>query len=138
MSDEAGPVIEAHDVHKSFGSLEVLKGIDLTVARGQVVCLLGASGSGKSTFLRCVNRLETVDHGFILVDGQLVGSDLVRGRLQQARPAVVAERKSRIGMVFQQFNLFGHLTALENVTLAPMRVKKESKDRAVERGVRLL
>jgi polar amino acid transport system ATP-binding protein len=132
------PVVQAHDVHKSFGAVEVLKGIDLTVQRGEVVCLLGASGSGKSTFLRCINHLETVDRGFILVDGQLVGSDLVRGRLREARPSVVAERKSRIGMVFQQFNLFGHMTALQNVILAPMRVKKESRALAVERGVRLL
>jgi polar amino acid transport system ATP-binding protein len=133
-----GPIIQAHDVHKSFGKFEVLKGIDLTVERGEVVCLLGASGSGKSTFLRCINHLETVDRGFILVDGQLIGSDLAEGRLHQARPQVVAERKSRIGMVFQQFNLFGHMTVLENVILAPMRVKKESRAVAVERGVRLL
>ncbi|MYU18211.1 ATP-binding cassette domain-containing protein, partial [Streptomyces sp. SID8361] len=134
----AGPVIQAHDVHKSFGNLEVLKGIDLTVARGEVVCLLGASGSGKSTFLRCINHLETVDRGFILVDGRLIGSDLVRGRLHEARPSVVTERRSRIGMVFQQFNLFGHMTVLENVILAPMRVKKETREVAVERAVRLL
>ncbi|WP_413803594.1 amino acid ABC transporter ATP-binding protein [Streptomyces iranensis] len=139
MTDVAtGPVIRAHDVHKSFGSLEVLKGIDLTVERGEVVCLLGASGSGKSTFLRCVNHLETVDRGFILVDGRLIGSDLVRGRLHEARPSVVTERRSRIGMVFQQFNLFGHMTVLENVLLAPMRVKKEAREVAVERAVRLL
>ncbi|MFD8161378.1 amino acid ABC transporter ATP-binding protein [Streptomyces malaysiensis] len=134
----AGPVIQAHDVHKSFGNLEVLKGIDLTVARGEVVCLLGASGSGKSTFLRCINHLETVDRGFILVDGRLIGSDLVRGRLHEARPSVVTERRSRIGMVFQQFNLFGHMTVLENVILAPMRVKKETREVAIERAVRLL
>jgi polar amino acid transport system ATP-binding protein len=134
----AGPVIQAHDVYKSFGPVEVLRGIDLTVHRGEVVCLLGASGSGKSTFLRCINHLETVDRGFILVDGQLIGSDLVDGRLHEVRPSVVAERKSRIGMVFQQFNLFGHMTALENVILAPRRVKKESRAVAVERGVRLL
>ncbi|GAA0675300.1 amino acid ABC transporter ATP-binding protein [Streptomyces samsunensis] len=134
----AGPVIQAHDVHKSFGNLDVLKGIDLTVARGEVVCLLGASGSGKSTFLRCINHLETVDRGFILVDGRLIGSDLVRGRLHEARPSVVTERRSRIGMVFQQFNLFGHMTVLENVILAPMRVKKETREVAIERAVRLL
>ncbi|MEU9969051.1 amino acid ABC transporter ATP-binding protein [Streptomyces malaysiensis] len=134
----AGPVIQAHDVHKSFGNLEVLKGIDLTVARGEVVCLLGASGSGKSTFLRCINHLETVDRGFILVDGRLIGSDLVRGRLHEARPSVVTERRSRIGMVFQQFNLFGHMTVLENVILAPMRVKKETREVAIERALRLL
>ncbi|WP_326719849.1 amino acid ABC transporter ATP-binding protein [Streptomyces sp. NBC_00243] len=135
---ETRPVVQAHDVHKSFGALEVLKGIDLTVERGEVVCLLGASGSGKSTFLRCINHLETVDRGYILVDGRLVGSDLVRGRLHEAHPSAVAERKSRIGMVFQQFNLFPHMTVLENVILAPMRVKKESRDVAVERGGRLL
>ncbi|MEV0399884.1 amino acid ABC transporter ATP-binding protein [Actinoallomurus sp. NPDC050550] len=133
-----GPVVQAHDVHKNFGTIEVLKGIDLTVERGEVVCLLGASGAGKSTFLRCINHLETVDRGFILVDGRLIGSDLVRGRLHEARPSVVTERRSRIGMVFQQFNLFGHMTVMENVILAPMRVKKESRAVAVERGVRLL
>jgi polar amino acid transport system ATP-binding protein len=137
-SDGSRAIVEARDVHKSFGSLHVLEGIDLTVHRGEVVCLLGASGSGKSTFLRCVNNLEEVDRGFILVDGTLVGGDVRDGRVHAAPPAVVAQRRSRIGMVFQQFNLFGHMTALQNVTLAPIRVKKLDKAEAQERGHALL
>jgi polar amino acid transport system ATP-binding protein len=132
------PIVLARNVHKSFGPIEVLKGVDLDVNRGEVLCLLGASGSGKSTLLRCVNHLETVDRGFILVDGELVGMEVVNGRMHESSPAVVAERRSRIGMVFQQFNLFGHMTALENVVLAPVKVKKQDKATALERAHRLL
>jgi polar amino acid transport system ATP-binding protein len=138
VPDTGWPIVEARDVHKCFGPVEVLKGIDLTVERGEVVCLLGASGSGKSTFLRCINHLEPVDRGFVLVDGVLVGGDVRGGRVHEAPPAVVAERRSRIGMVFQQFNLFGHMTALQNVTLAPIRVKKLDRGEAEERGRALL
>ena len=137
-ADSGGPVVVARDVHKSFGPIEVLKGVDLEVHRGEVVCLLGASGSGKSTFLRCVNYLERVDRGFILVDGQLIGGDVVNGRIHEAHPTVVAERRARIGMVFQQFNLFGHMTALENVVLAPMKVKGETRVVAEARAHKLL
>ena len=137
-SASTGPVVVAHDVHKNFGSIEVLKGVSLEVERGEVLCLIGASGSGKSTLLRCINHLETVDRGFIVVEERMVGYDVMRGRLHEAPPAKVAERRSRIGMVFQQFNLFGHMTALENVIMAPMKVKKESKAVATERAHRLL
>jgi len=132
------PIVLARNVHKSFGDTEVLRGIDLEVARGEVLCLLGASGSGKSTFLRCINYLESIDSGFILVDGELVGGEVVGGRVHESAPARVAARRSRIGMVFQQFNLFGHMTALQNVTLAPIKVKKEDRATALERAHRLL
>lgn len=116
------PIVEAIEVHKSFGDLEVLKGIDLTVPQGAVVCLVGASGSGKSTFLRCINHLERIDRGQLLVEGGHVGYNLVNGRLLEMRPNEIAKQRSNIGMVFQHFNLFPHLTVLENVVLAPMRV----------------
>jgi polar amino acid transport system ATP-binding protein len=132
------PVVLARNVHKSFGDTEVLKGIDLEVRRGEVLCLLGASGSGKSTFLRCINHLESPDRGYILVDGELVGGEVAGGRIHESPPGRVAARRARIGMVFQQFNLFGHLTAVQNVTLAPMRVKGEDKAVALERAHRLL
>jgi polar amino acid transport system ATP-binding protein len=117
------PIVEIRDLHKSFGATEVLRGIDLTIDRGEVVCLLGASGSGKSTMLRCINHLEQPDRGFVLVDGMLVGGNVREGRVHEATPTEIAERRSRIGMVFQQFNLFPHMTVLDNVTLAPTRVK---------------
>jgi polar amino acid transport system ATP-binding protein len=132
------PVVLARNVHKSFGDTEVLKGIDLEVRRGEVLCLLGASGSGKSTFLRCINHLESPDRGYILVDGELVGGEVAGGRIHESPPGRVAARRARIGMVFQQFNLFGHLTAVQNVTLAPMKVKGERKAVALERAHQLL
>ena len=138
MPDAELPIMVARNVHKSFGPTEVLKGIDIDVHRGEVLCLVGASGSGKSTFLRCINHLETIDRGVIVVDGQLVGGTVVNGRVHEAAPADIAARRSRIGMVFQQFNLFGHLTALENVLLAPMKVRKEDRGTALERAHRLL
>ncbi|HEY3688114.1 MAG TPA: amino acid ABC transporter ATP-binding protein [Streptosporangiaceae bacterium] len=128
----------AHDVRKRFGGTDVLDGISIEVRRGEVLCLLGASGSGKSTFLRCVNHLERVDGGFILVDGELVGGEVARGRIRELPPARVAAYRARVGMVFQQFNLFGHMTALQNVALAPTKVKREGKAAARERAERLL
>lgn len=128
----------AHNIHKSFGNIEVLKGIDLEVVRGEVVCLLGASGSGKSTFLRCINHLETVDQGFIVVDGQMVGYNVEGDRLHEASPREIARRRANIGMVFQQFNLFGNLTVMENITLAPIRVKREKEAVAKKRAQELL
>ncbi|MGW5372117.1 ATP-binding cassette domain-containing protein, partial [Streptomyces sp. NPDC004011] len=115
-------MVHAQGVRKHFGKLEVLKGIDLTVGAGEVCCLLGPSGSGKSTFLRCINHLETVDGGRLSVDGQLVGYRRQGDRLHELREKEVASRRRDIGMVFQRFNLFPHLTALENVTEAPVRV----------------
>jgi polar amino acid transport system ATP-binding protein len=135
----APPIVEISDVHKAFDRTEVLKGIDLEVARGQVVCVLGPSGSGKTTLLRCINHLEKIDKGMIRVDGDLVGyRQLPDGRLKEERDRVVAARRAQIGMVFQRFNLFGHMTALENVIEAPIRVRKVPKREAVGQGKALL
>ncbi|MFE5403132.1 amino acid ABC transporter ATP-binding protein [Streptomyces sp. NPDC056580] len=131
-------MVHAQGVRKHFGKLEVLKGIDLTVGAGEVCCLLGPSGSGKSTFLRCINHLETVDGGRLSVDGQLVGYRRQGDRLHELREKEVASRRRDIGMVFQRFNLFPHLTALENVTEAPVRVTGAGRAEAREDGMRLL
>jgi polar amino acid transport system ATP-binding protein len=131
-------MIVASGVHKRYGKLEVLRGIDLTVRRGEVTCLIGPSGSGKSTFLRCVNRLERIQAGRLTVDGELMGYRSKRGRLHELREDEVAEQRSQIGMVFQHFHLFGHMTALENVVEAPVRVRGLPRAVAVERGAELL
>ncbi len=132
------PMVKAEGVHKSFGRVEVLKGINLEVAGGEVLCLLGPSGSGKSTFLRCINHLEKINCGRLTVDGELVGYRQVGDRLHELRESEVARKRSEIGMVFQHFNLFGNMTALENVTCAPIHVKGTSRDRARDRGRELL
>jgi polar amino acid transport system ATP-binding protein len=132
------PMLKAEGVHKHFGRLEVLKGISLEVAPREVMCLLGPSGSGKSTFLRCINHLEKIDGGRLWADGELVGYRQSGDRLYELREAEVARKRSEIGMVFQRFNLFSHLSALENVVEAPIRVKKMPRERAVERGRELL
>jgi polar amino acid transport system ATP-binding protein len=124
------PMVKAEAVYKRFGRLEVLKGITLAVMPGEVMCLLGPSGSGKSTFLRCINHLEKIDAGRLTVDGELVGYRQVGEKLHELREAEVARKRSEIGMVFQHFNLFPHMTALENVTCAPMRVKGVDRDDA--------
>ncbi|HEY1711787.1 MAG TPA: amino acid ABC transporter ATP-binding protein [Solirubrobacteraceae bacterium] len=133
-----GPMVSAEAVHKRFGRLEVLKGIDLDVARGEVMCLLGPSGSGKSTFLRCINHLEKINSGRLFVDGELVGYRESAGKLHELRDKEITQKRSEIGMVFQQFNLFPHMTALENVMLAPVRVKGLSRAQAREKAVELL
>ncbi|MEA2356909.1 MAG: polar amino acid transport system ATP-binding protein [Solirubrobacteraceae bacterium] len=132
------PMLKAEGVHKRFGRLEVLKGISLEVASREVMCLLGPSGSGKSTFLRCINHLEKIDAGRLSVDGELVGYRQSGDKLYELREAEVARKRSEIGMVFQRFNLFSHLSALENVVEAPIRVKKVPTQRALERGRELL
>ncbi|HEX4467864.1 MAG TPA: amino acid ABC transporter ATP-binding protein [Solirubrobacteraceae bacterium] len=132
------PMVLAEGVHKSFGRLEVLKGIDLRVQAGEVMCLLGPSGSGKSTFLRCINHLEKINAGRLSVDGELVGYRQVGDRLHELRESDVARKRAEIGMVFQHFNLFPHMTSLENVTCAPIRVKGEARDAARTRGCELL
>jgi polar amino acid transport system ATP-binding protein len=137
MSDDA-LMVRASQVHKSFGRLEVLKGIDLEVTPGQVCCVLGPSGSGKSTFLRCINHLEKIDAGRIWVDGDLIGYRERGGKLHEMREHEVASQRSQIGMVFQRFNLFPHRTALENVIEAPCQVKGERRPAARERAVELL
>ncbi|MEU3397158.1 amino acid ABC transporter ATP-binding protein [Streptomyces filamentosus] len=131
-------MVRAEGVRKHFGKLDVLKGIDLTVERGQVCCLLGPSGSGKSTFLRCINHLEKVDGGLLTVDGELVGHRRHGDKLHELREREVAERRRDIGMVFQRFNLFPHMTALENITEAPVRVGSVSKADAREQAQLLL
>jgi polar amino acid transport system ATP-binding protein len=131
-------MVKSEGVHKRFGRLEVLKGIDLEVQRGEVMCLLGPSGSGKSTFLRCINHLEKINAGRLSVDGELVGYREAGGKLHELNEREVARKRSQIGMVFQHFNLFPHMTALENVTLAPLRVQGVSREQARERGRGLL
>src|SRR5213596_1952334 len=132
------PMIKAEGVHKSFGRLEVLKGVSLEVQPGEVVCMIGASGSGKSTFLRCINHLERIDAGRLWVDGRLVGYRQRGDKIYELRDAEVCRDRSEIGMVFQRFNLFGHMTALENVIEAPIRVRKVPKRDAVARAKVLL
>jgi polar amino acid transport system ATP-binding protein len=118
--------------------VDVLKGIDLEVAPREVMCVIGPSGSGKSTFLRCINHLEKVDAGRLYVDGELVGYREAGGKLHELRDKEVSAKRRDIGMVFQRFNLFPHMTALENVTEAPTRVKGLSRAAARERGRELL
>jgi polar amino acid transport system ATP-binding protein len=143
-SSDAGPteagraMVRAERVHKSFGRNAVLRGIDLEVGRGEVLCIIGPSGSGKSTFLRCVNHLEKIDAGRLWVDGELIGYRQHAGRLYERRDREVCEQRAQIGMVFQHFNLFPHMTALNNVIEAPVRVSKEDKSSAAERGRALL
>jgi polar amino acid transport system ATP-binding protein len=134
----AEPMVKAEGVHKRFGRLEVLKGVSLEVAAGEVTCLLGPSGSGKSTLLRCINHLEKIDVGRLSVDGQLVGYRQVGDKLHELRESEVAAKRSQIGMVFQHFNLFPHMTALENVTCAPIRVKGIAREQARARAHELL
>ena len=131
-------MVKAESVYKRFGRLEVLKGISLEVQPGQVVCILGPSGSGKSTFLRCVNHLEKIDAGRLWVDGRLVGYRQVGDKLHELRDAEICRDRAEIGMVFQHFNLFGHMTALENVVEAPIRVKKVPREEAQRRATELL
>jgi polar amino acid transport system ATP-binding protein len=131
-------MVLAEGVHKSFGKLEVLKGIDLSIQPGEVCCLLGPSGSGKSTFLRCINHLEQLTAGRLSVDGELVGYRQQGEKVYELREKETAAKRAEIGMVFQRFNLFPHMTALGNVVEAPLRVKRESKAEALQRGRALL
>jgi polar amino acid transport system ATP-binding protein len=130
------PLLRAVNVRKHFGGVEVLRGIDLSVRKGQVVCLLGPSGAGKSTFLRCVNHLETIDGGQVWVDGEPIGFRLHKGKLYELREREVARQRREIGMVFQRFNLFAHRSVLENVIEGPVRVlglpAAEAKKTALE------
>jgi polar amino acid transport system ATP-binding protein len=131
-------MLHADSVRKSFGSDEVLCGVDLEVSRGEVMCMIGPSGSGKSTFLRCINHIEKIDAGRLTVDGDLIGYREADGRLYELRPREIARKRAQIGMVFQGFYLFPHKTALENIIEAPRLVKGESKGEAIERGRSLL
>jgi polar amino acid transport system ATP-binding protein len=134
----SGEMVRADNVHKAFGSNEVLKGIDLVVEPGEVCCVLGPSGSGKSTFLRCINHLEKINAGRIFVDGDLIGYQERGGKLHELKDKDVAAQRQAIGMVFQRFNLFPHMTALQNVMEAPCRVKRENKTEVRERAIALL
>ena len=132
-------LVEIRDVHKRLGGADVLKGISLDVDAGQVVCVLGASGSGKTTLLRCINHLEAIDRGSIRIGGEMVGYRIGRdGRLREEPDRVAAAKRARIGMVFQRFNLFPHLTALGNVCEAPIHVRRIPAAEARRRGLELL
>jgi ABC-type polar amino acid transport system ATPase subunit len=132
------PIVEAADVHKYFGSLHVLKGVSMTVQRGEVIVLIGPSGSGKSTLLRCINHLEKVDQGWIRVNGHPMGYREADGRPVELREREVAKQRRDVGMVFQQFNLFPHLTALENITAGPIHVLQKQKEEAEGHARQLL
>jgi polar amino acid transport system ATP-binding protein len=134
----AGPVVKADGVHKSFGRLEVLKGISLEVDAGQVFVLLGPSGSGKSTFLRCINHLEKINAGRIWVDGELIGYREVGGKLHELRDSEIVSARAKIGMVFQHFNLFPHMTAIGNIVLAQRIVLGRDAGEARRRATEML
>ena len=138
VRDAGIPMVKAEGVHKSFGALEVLQGIDLEVKSGEVFCLIGPSGSGKSTFLRCINHLEKINAGRLYVDGELVGYQQRGDKLYELKESEVSLKRRDIGMVFQRFNLFPHMTALENVMEAPVQVKGINKAQARERAQQLL
>ena len=131
-------MVKAEAVHKSFGRIEVLRGIDLEVYPKEVMCIIGPSGSGKSTFLRCINHLEKIDAGRLSVDGELVGYRDRGDKLYELPDSEVCKKRSEIGMVFQSFNLFPHMTALENIIEAPIHVKQESRATAEARARSLL
>jgi len=134
----AALAVQGRGLFKNFGSVSVLRGVDLEVKPGEVVCLLGPSGSGKSTLLRCINHLERLDGGELRVYGSLVGYKQRAGGLQELSEREVNLQRQRIGMVFQQFNLFPHMTALQNIVEAPIRVLGESRDAAVDNAQKLL
>jgi polar amino acid transport system ATP-binding protein len=135
---ETAPMVLAEGVHKRYGRLEVLKGINLTVERGAVMCVIGPSGSGKSTFLRCINHLEQINAGRLYVDGELVGYRQRGDKLHELREADIAKQRVGVGMVFQHFNLFPHMTVMGNLVEAPLKVKREPKREAQNRARELL
>jgi polar amino acid transport system ATP-binding protein len=135
---DAKPLVQARNVHKAFDQLEVLKGIDLDVAPGEVVVVLGPSGSGKSTFLRCINHLESIQQGFIEVDGEQIGYRVKNDRLEKLTDNGIAKQRRKIGMVFQQFNLYPHMTVLQNIIEAPVGVHGQSRKDAIENARQLL
>jgi len=130
--------VEIRDVSKSYNGVEVLSGVSLTVEPGEVVTILGPSGSGKSTLLRTINHLETVDGGWIAIDGELIGYEHRHGRLYELKERAVLRRRTQVGMVFQSFNLFPHLTALENIVEAPIALKRLTRADARELALGLL
>jgi polar amino acid transport system ATP-binding protein len=132
------PALRVEGVRKSYGHVEVLKGIDMQVKPGEVACLVGPSGSGKSTFLRCINHLEKINSGRLYVHGELVGYQEKKGRLYELTDREVCQKRAEIGMVFQSFNLFQHMSVLENIIEAPTRVLKISKEEAIIHARELL
>ncbi len=138
MTDQNGPKLLAENVHKAYGRNEVLRGIDMELQTGQVACIVGPSGGGKSTFLRCINHLEKIDSGRLSVDGELIGYHQRGGKLYEMRDKDVAAQRRSIGMVFQRFNLFPHMTAAENVMAGPVVVRGDNKKKARERAIDLL
>jgi polar amino acid transport system ATP-binding protein len=132
------PMVEARGVHKSYAGVEVLKGVNLTVERGEVTCLIGPSGSGKSTLLRCMNHLEKIDAGELLVDGELVGYEARGDKLYELSDRRICHERSQIGMVFQRFNLFQNLNVLENITVGPIKVKDVDEVQAKKTARELL
>jgi polar amino acid transport system ATP-binding protein len=133
-----GPMVKSEGVHKHFGRLEALRGVDMQVAPREVVIIIGPSGSGKSTFLRCINHLEKISAGRLWVDGELVGYEQRGDKVHELHDKDVARKRAEIGMVFQRFNLFPHMTALENVMIGPVQVKGESKAACRDRAKKLL
>ncbi|MFI6574352.1 amino acid ABC transporter ATP-binding protein [Nocardiopsis sp. NPDC050513] len=138
MTETNDALVVAENVHKRFGRLEVLRGIDLTVNRGEVMCVIGPSGSGKSTFLRCVNHLEKLSAGRLWVNGELMGYRQKGGKLHELRDHEIAAQRRDIGMVFQRFNLFPHLSVLGNIIEAPVQVKRVPRAVATETARELL
>ena len=134
----AATVVRISDLHKSYGATPVLRGVDLQVRQGEVTCVIGPSGSGKSTLLRCVNHLEKIDAGEVEVDGELIGYRRHKGRLHELKDRAITRQRASIGMVFQNFNLFPHLTVLENVIEAPIGVRGLSRAAAVALGKELV
>jgi polar amino acid transport system ATP-binding protein len=132
------PMVEAEGVHKSFGSTEVLRGIDMVVQPGEVACIIGPSGSGKSTFLRCVNHLERINAGTMRVDGELVGYREANGKLYELHESGIARQRQGIGMVFQRFHLFPHMTAAQNVMEGPRTVRRVPRAKCREQATALL
>ena len=134
----AAAMVDAQDVHKYFHQNEVLRGVSMQITKGEVVVIIGPSGSGKTTFLRCINHLEKINKGRIFIEGELLGYRDEGGRLVEDSEKNIAHMRSQIGMVFQRFNLFPHMTALQNVMEAPMQVKGVSREEAERRARELL
>jgi polar amino acid transport system ATP-binding protein len=132
------PIVVAADVRKSFGSVQALDGVSIEIPVGRVLCIVGPSGSGKSTLLRCINQLERIDSGAIWVDGQLIGYRRVGDKLYELTDAEIARQRLTSGMVFQRFNLFQHMTALENITEGPVTVQKRRRNEVIDEAMALL
>jgi polar amino acid transport system ATP-binding protein len=137
-SSSSMPLVRVDQVKKSFGAQTVLDGVSFDVALGEVCCIIGPSGSGKTTMLRCINRLETIDAGMVYFEGDPVGVRLRGEKLYEMKPRELAEQRSRMGMLFQSFNLFPHKTVLENVIEAPLLVKKTDREKAIVEAKQLL